>query len=277
MTPLWAVRGGELLPTGAMSATLRRPPKDGFRCEHTAYEEIHYPTVSVTRFLCYRPLRMRFGADLFPPGSFRPRTRPAREPGSPETHCRQPADLCRPDGPPPPHRSHGRRFARRLRPAQQASFGKTGESASRTSVARGRDTRLAALVHVPGTRLGRFDPAGRKRSRRTLPGRSAGTPARHRRTVPRRRKGRGRQCRPSGALQRGRTLPLHACATRQLPSGSSRSRPAFRSRSPCCGPRRPSPRPFPHPLSPDTRPGPGSRSTWRSKPIYFTMQLRCQT
>ena len=51
MTPLWAVRG-ELLPTGAMSATLRRPPKDGFRCEHTAYEEIHYPTVSVTRFLC---------------------------------------------------------------------------------------------------------------------------------------------------------------------------------------------------------------------------------
>lgn len=79
--------GGGLLPTGAMSATLRRPPKDGFRCEHTAYEEIHYPTVSVTRFLCYRPLRMRFGADLFPPGSFRPRTRPAREPGSPETHC----------------------------------------------------------------------------------------------------------------------------------------------------------------------------------------------
>ena len=68
-----------------------------------------------------------------------------------------------------------------------------------------------------------------------------------------------------------------ACATRQLPSGSSRSRPAFRSRSPCCGPRRPSPRPFPHPLSPDTRPGPGSRSTWRSKPICFTMQLRCQT
>ena len=50
MTPLWAVRGGELLPTGAMSATLRRPPKDGFRCEHTAYEEIHYPTVSVTGF-----------------------------------------------------------------------------------------------------------------------------------------------------------------------------------------------------------------------------------
>ncbi len=50
MTPLWAGRGGELLPTGAMSATLRRPPKDGFRCEHTAYEEIHYPTVSVTGF-----------------------------------------------------------------------------------------------------------------------------------------------------------------------------------------------------------------------------------
>lgn len=273
-----------------MSATLRRPSRYGFRCEHTAYEEIHYPTVSVTRFLCYRPPRMRFGADLFPPGSFRPRTRPAREPGSPETHCRQPADLCRPGGPPPPHRSHGRRFARRLRPAQQASFGKTGESASRTSVARGRDTRLAALVHVPGTRLGRFDPAGRKRPRRTLPGRSAGTPARHRRTVPRRRKDRGRQCRPSGALQRGRTLPLHVPETFPRAPGhaalpalrdSSRQAAADRGRRfvPEAVLRTPAPlsAPFPHPLSPDTRPGPGSRSTWRSKPICFTMQLRCQT
>ena len=68
-----------------------------------------------------------------------------------------------------------------------------------------------------------------------------------------------------------------ACATRQLPSGSSRSRPAFRSRSPCCEPRHPSPRPFPRPLSPDTRPGPEGRSTWRSKPTCFTMQLQCQT